>query len=390
MGVDIAALLPPGALILQVVPALDAGGVERTTVDVAAAVVAAGGRALVASAGGRLVEELRARGGELLRLPMDSRDPREIWRNADRLARLMRASRVDLVHARSRAPAWSALWAARRTGAPFVTTYAGIHAGGNPAKRLYNSVMARGDLVIANSAFTAEHLIAEHRTDPARVLTIPRGTDLAAFDPAAVSPARVATTRAAFGLAPGEARPVFLLPARLTRWKGQALLVEALARSGLDAVLVLAGDEGRHPGYRSELQALAARLGVAERVRLPGHLADMPAAYLAADFACVPSLQPEAFGRTAVEPQAMGRPVLVADHGAPRETVRDGESGWAVPPGDAAAWAAALRRAVETPPETRAGMGAAGRLSASRYGLRAMTDATLAAYARLLAERPRR
>lgn len=382
-------MLPPGTLVLQVVPALDAGGVERTTIDVAAAVVADGGRSLVASSGGRLVDELRARGAELLRLPVDSRDPREIWRNADRLARLMRASRVSLVHARSRAPAWSALWAARRTRTPFVTTYAGVHRGGNAPKRLYNSVMARGDLVIANSAFTAEHLLREHRADPARVVTIPRGTDLAAFDPSAVAPARVAAARAAFGLAPDEGRPVFLLPARLSRWKGQALLVEALARAGLDAVLVLAGDEGRHPGFRAELEALATRLGVADRVRLPGHLEDMPAAYLAADFACAPSLQPEAFGRTAVEPQAVGRPVLVADHGAPRETVRDGEGGWRVAPGDPDAWAAALRRAAETPPERRAAMGAAGRHAAARYGLRAMTDATLAAYARLLAERPR-
>lgn len=382
-------MLPPGAVILQVVPALDAGGVERTTVDVAAAVAAAGGKSLVASAGGRMVDELRARGAELLRLPLDTKHPLQIWRSADRLARLMRASRVSLVHARSRAPAWSALWAARRTGTPFVTTYAGIHASGNPAKRLYNSVMARGDLVIANSAFTAEHVLREHRIDPARLLTIPRGTDLAAFDPAAVSPERVAAARAAFGLATDDGRPVFLLPGRLTRWKGQALLVEALARSGLEAVLVLAGDEGRHPGYCAELQAQAARLGVAGRVRLPGHVEDMPAAYLAADFACAPSLQPEAFGRTAVEPQAMGRPVLVADHGAPRETVRDGEGGWLIPSGDLDAWAAALRRAVETPPERRAAMGAAGRHAAARYGLRAMTDATLAAYARLLAE-PRR
>ena len=383
-------MLPSRAVILQVVPALNAGGVERTTLDVARAVVDAGGRALVASAGGRLEPELAARGGELLRMPLDTKDPLAAWRNAARLAQVVRAEGVSLVHARSRAPAWSALAAARRTGAPFVTTYAGVHAARGPLKRLYNSVMARGDLVIANSAFTREHLLAEHRTDPARVLTIPRGVDLDAFDPAAVDAARLAAARARLGLGPADAgRPVFLLAGRLTRWKGQALLVEALARSGLHATVVLAGDDGGRPAYAAELARLAADLGVADRVRFAGHVEDMAAAYAACDVACAPSTSPEAFGRTAVEPQAMGRPVLAAAHGAPCETVLDGGTGWLVTPGDPDAWAAALRRAAALTPAARARMGEAGRVHARLYGLRAMTDATLAAYACLLAGSPR-
>ncbi len=380
-------MLPPGAVILQVVPALNAGGVERTTLDVAAAVAAAGGRALVASAGGRMEAELSARGGELVRLPLDTKDPLQVWRNAARLEAVVRREGVSLIHARSRAPAWSALFAARRTRTPFVTTYAGLHRARGPLKRLYNSVMARGDLVIANSGFTRDHLLAEHGADPARVLTIPRGTDLAAFDPAAVTPGRLAAARRRFGPAQDGARPVLLLAARLSRWKGQALVIEALARSGVDAVLVLAGDEGGREGYAAELRALAGARGVADRVRFAGHVDDMPAAYAACDVACAPSTQPEAFGRTAVEPQAMGRPILAAAHGAPCETVEDGVTGRLVPPGDAAAWAAALRWAAALPPAERAAMGAAGRRNAARYGLAAMTDATLAAYARLLEPR---
>ena len=376
-------MLPPGAVILQVVPALNAGGVERTTLDVAQAVVEAGGRALVASAGGRLEPELATRGGELVRLPLDGRAPWTVWRNAARLEALIRRERVSLIHARSRAPAWSALLATRRTRTPFVTTYAGVHSARGPLKRLYNSVMARGDLVIANSAFTRDHLLAEHGTDPARVLTIPRGTDLAVFDPDAISAERLAAARRRLELDPSERRPVFLLAGRLTRWKGQALLVEALARSGLDAVVVLAGDDGRHAGYAAELLRLAGDRRVAERVRLVGHVDDMPAAYAACDFVCAPSTAPEAFGRTAVEPQAMCRPVLAAAHGAPCETV-DEESGWLVAPGDPDAWAQALRRAAALGPAERAAMGEAGRRNAARYGLPAMTDATLAAYARLL------
>ena len=383
----VSVVLPPGVTILQVVPALEAGGVERTTLDVAEAIAAAGGRALVASAGGRLEDELHRRGGELVRLPLDRRDPLTLWRNARDLAGVVRRERVDILHARSRAPAWSARLALRRMDTPFVTTYAGLHRAASPLKRRYNGVMASGDLVIANSAFTRDHVLAEHGADPARVIAIPRGTDLARFDPGAVSDARVAAARAAFGLEPGERRPVFLLAARFTRWKGHALLVEALARSRLDALLVFAGDPGPHVGYRDEVVRLAEARGVAGRVRLPGHVEDVPAALLACDIACVPSLEPEAFGRGAVEPQAMGRPVLAAAHGAPCETVEDGVSGWLVAPGDVQAWAAALRTAAETSPARRAAMGEAGRRIAARYGLRAMTDATLAAYARLLESR---
>ena len=384
--------LPPGFTLLQVTPRLDAGGVEQTTLDVAEAVVAAGGRALVASQGGRLEGELEARGGVLVRLPMDAKDPFSLSRNALRLAALIGRERVDLVHARSRAPAWSALWAARRTRTPFVTTYHGVYRARSGLKRAYNGVMARGDVVIANSDYTREHLIAEHRVDPARVIAIPRGVDLRRFDPSAVSPARVAALRGAWSLDVLDTRLVVLLAGRLTAWKGQRLLIEAARR--LDAVqrarlvVILAGDDQGRTAYRAELAQAIEAAGLTSTVRLVGHCDDMPAAYLACDLACAPSLQPEAFGRTAVEPQAMSRPVLAADHGAVRETVQDGETGWRVLPGDAQAWAEALAHAMALPPERHAAMGRAGRTRvAARYSLEAMTAATLGVYARLAAAR---
>ena len=384
--------LPPGFTLLQVTPRLDAGGVEQTTLDVAEAVVAAGGRALVASQGGRLEGELEARGGVLVRLPMDAKDPFSLSRNALRLAALIGRERVDLVHARSRAPAWSALWAARRTRTPFVTTYHGVYRARSGLKRAYNGVMARGDVVIANSDYTREHLIAKHRVDPARVIAIARGVDLRRFDPSAVSPARVAALRGAWSLDVLDTRLVVLLAGRLTAWKGQRLLIEAAHR--LDAVqrarllVILAGDDQGRASYRAELTQAIEAAGLTSTVRLVGHCDDMPAAYLACDLACAPSLQPEAFGRTAVEPQAMGRPVLAADHGAVRETVQDGETGWRVLPGDAQAWAEALARAMALSPERRAAMGRAGRTRvAALYSLEAMTAATLGVYARLVAVR---
>ena len=383
--------MAPRFTVLQVVPALDTGGVERTTLDVAAAIVAAGGRALVASRGGRLEQALAAQGGELVRTPVQAKSPFTIAANALRLKALILREGVDLVHARSRAPALSALWAARATGRPFVTTYAGIHQARSPLKRWYNGTMARADLVIANSGFTRAHLLAEHGTDPGRVIAIPRGIDLAAFDPGAVAPERVAALRRLWGL---DARPTVLLAGRLTRWKGQGLMLEALARlkarGGGDPVLVLAGDDQGRTGYRAELQAQAERLGVAEAVRLVGHVEDMPAAYLAADLAAAPSLEPEAFGRTAVEPQAMGRPVLAADHGGARETVLDGQTGWLVAPGDPDAWADALEAAVDAGPHAWARMGREGRVRArDLYSVEAMTRATLEVYRRLIGPRRR-
>ena len=219
---------PPGSTILQITPELDAGGVEQTTLDIASALVAAGCRALVASAGGRLEGELAARGGTLVRMPVQSKNPFTLFSNAERLRGLVQRERVDVIHVRSRAPAFSALSAANRTGVPLVATYHGLYSAGGPLKRWYNAVMTRGDLVIANSDYTRQHVITEHRVDPAKIISIPRGVDLARFDPAAVSPQRVAAMRTAWGIAPGETRPVLLLAGRLTRWKGQGLMIQAV------------------------------------------------------------------------------------------------------------------------------------------------------------------
>ncbi len=388
--------LPPNFVLLQVVPALDAGGVEQTTLDVARAVTAAGGRALVASAGGRMEAELAARGGELIRLPMDTKNPLTVLQNAGALERLIRARKVSLVHARSRMPAYSAWIAARRARTPWVTTYHGTYNARSAPKRLYNRVMARGDMVIANSEFTRDHLLSEHLgVDPDRVVAIPRGVDLERFCPSAVGGDRLAAVRAAWGLAADETRPVMLLAGRLTAWKGQGLIIEAVRRlredgGGQDLVMILAGDDQGRVGYRAELEAAIAAGGLADTVRIVGHCEDMPAAYLAADFALTPSIEPEAFGRTAVEPQAMGRPVLAADHGGARETVLDGATGWRVRPGDPDAWADALHQALSTPPQVRRAMGEAGLERVKRlYSLEAMAGATLDVYLRLLAETAR-
>jgi glycosyltransferase involved in cell wall biosynthesis len=373
---------PPPA-ILQVLPALRSGGVERGTLEIAEAQIAAGFRAIVASAGGEMVPALEALGAKHITLPLTAKSPWAMWRNAAALAALARAEGVALIHARSRAPAWSALIAARRLGLPFVTTYHGAYNEGFPGKRLYNSVMARGDRVIAISHFIAELIRARHGVDEARLRVIPRGVDPRRFDPALVSAERLAALRAAWGVAEGQ--PIIMLPARVTRWKGQMVLVEAMAQLPGDALALLVGDAAERPAFQAELQARIAGLGLQDRVRLVGHATDMPAALMLADVVVHASTDAEAFGRTVIEAQAMARPVIASDLGAPRETVAEGITGWRTPPGDAAALAAALSRALAMTDSERAALGARARAAVlSGYTTAAMQAATMATYRELL------
>ncbi|HXV01572.1 MAG TPA: glycosyltransferase [Caulobacteraceae bacterium] len=374
------ALLPAGFTLLQVVPALGAGGVETVTVEVAAAAAAAGARSLVASHGGALEGELARRGAKLIRLPVHARDPLSLVANAARLEGIIRREKVNLVHVRSRAPAFSALAAARRARIPAVTTYHGIYTAASPLKRWYNGVMTRGDAVIANSAFTRDHVLAEHGVAATKVVVIPEGVDTTVFDPAAVSPGRLAAVRQAWGIAAGEPRTVILLAARLTGWKGHRLLIDALAgAAGRERARLVFAGPGEGGDYARDLAAQAKRARV--DLTIAGPCADMPAAFLAADLVAAPSTLAESFGRAVAEAGATGKVVVAADLGGPAETIEDGVTGLLVPPGDAAAWSAALDRALDMDEVGRTAMGAAARRRiGQRYSLAAMHEATFALY----------
>jgi glycosyltransferase involved in cell wall biosynthesis len=380
--------------ILQIIPRLDTGGAELATIEITDAVVRAGGRAIVVTEGGRMAERITAAGGELVTLDAGTKNPLAIWRNAGRLAAIISREGVDLVHARSRAPAWSALRAARHTGKPFVTTYHGAYAEKDPFKRLYNSVMARGDIVIANSQWTADLIRARYRTPVERVAVIPRGVDLERFDAGRIAPERIGALRAHWGIAEGQR--IILHAARLTAWKGQTLLVDALARLGqrsgaCGAVVVMAGDAQGRTGYVDELRERARAAGVEARVRLVGHVDDIAAAYAAAHVTVVASIEPEAFGRAAAEALAVGCPVITTALGAPPEIVLAAPAveagritGWLVAP-EADAMAKAIEFALSLSPAARAGMGerAAADMRA-RFTLTTMKLQTLTVYDQLL------
>jgi glycosyltransferase involved in cell wall biosynthesis len=314
-----------------VLPRLVAGGVERGTIEVAAALVASGWSSWVASEGGPMVRELQKIGAHHVVLPLASKNPITMRRNVGRLADLIRRSGIDIVHARSRAPAWSAAAAARRTGCHLVTSFHNIYGAGTALRRWYNSVMGRGERVIAISQFVADNAVELYDVNPQRLRVVHRGVDIERFDPANVFAERVVSLAREWRLP--DAVPVIMLPGRLTRWKGQLDLVEALARLARRDIrcLLVGSDEGKL-GYRREIEDRIRRHRLENVVGIVDHCPDMPAAYMLADVVVSASNRPEGFGRVAIEAQAMGRPVIATGHGGARETIVDGVTGWLAPP----------------------------------------------------------
>jgi glycosyltransferase involved in cell wall biosynthesis len=370
-------------VVLQVLPSLVSGGAERGTVELAGALVDAGWTSYVASAGGPLESEIARAGATHLTLPLASKNPLVMRRNAAKLARLIRQLGVDIVHARSRAPAWSACAAAHATGRRFVTTFHNAYGARTALKRRYNSVMARGDRVIAISDFVADHAASVYGIGRDRLRTIPRGVDLDVFDPNRVGPQRMVNLARQWRLSDG--MPVVMLPGRLTRWKGGLDFIAAVAKLGrYDVCCVLAGSEQR-PGFRRELEAAIHDNGLAGGFRIVEECRDMPAAYMLADVVVSASRDPEGFGRVIVEAQAMGRPVVATDHGGARETILPGITGWLVPPRDPTALAGAIGAALSITVEERKQLAQRSIAHiAARYTRRAMCAGTIRVYEELL------
>src|SRR4051794_36053019 len=291
---------PPA--VLQVIPSLASGGAERGTVEMAAALVDAGWTAYVASSGGPMERQLVRAGAQHIKLPLASKNPVVIRRNARALKHIIRRHRIDIVHARSRAPAWSALWAASATRRRFVTTFHNAYDTDLPLKRWYNSVMARGERVIAISQFVGEHAASAYGIGPDRLRVIPRGVDLAAFDPHRVRGDRVAALARQWRV-PDDVK-IVMLPGRLTRWKGGLDLIEAVARlARRDLCVLLVGAEQR-AGFRRELEGAIERLGLVRLFRIGHHRPSMAGAYMLWGVARPASDAPGGVGRGLIEAQA--------------------------------------------------------------------------------------
>ena len=356
------ARLKDSPAILQVIPHLGVGGAELSTVEIVDALNRVGVRALVVTQGGRMAKDVEKRGGEVISMPVATKNPLQMIRNKQLIDQLIAERNIVLVHARSRAPAWSTLLAARRNKVPFVTTYHGAYGEFGPFKRLYNSVMARGDRVIANSQFTADLVLARHKISHNILRVIYRGVELERFSRSAVSIERLEELRAKWGIAKG--RKIILHPARLTRLKGHEVIInglkELLGGGGRHEPLVIfAGDTSGRDAYVSELKRKITSFNLGANAKFVGHCSDMAAAYALAHVTLIASIEPETFGRTSAEAQAMGCPVIATNIGAPPETVRakpfvtdDKMTGWLVPPADPSALAQALGEVLALAPDS--------------------------------------
>ncbi|WP_018406524.1 glycosyltransferase family 4 protein [Methylocystis rosea] len=382
-----------GRTILQIVPDLQSGGAERATVDVAEALSRVGARCLVASRGGRMVSELQSKGGVWAPFPAATKNPFAMALNSVRLARIIRDEGVDIVHARSRAPAWVAYYATRQTGAKLVTTYHSAYSGASAIKQRYNAIMSAGDAVIAISEFAAQRIRELHPESAERIVVIPRGADLRAFAPAAVDRRRVERLRAAWGVAAHDR--VVLLPSRLSARKGHSVLVEAtkrLIKQGICDLRVIFVGDPHSDSTRRALDTQIEHAGLSDVVRNAGYCEDMPAAYMAAAVIVAPATEPEAFGRIAVEAQAMGAPVIISDIGAapeivlaPPQTPRHLATGWRTPPGDPVALADAIAEALSLQASAHDDLALRARRNAQeRFSVEEMQRATLQVYERLL------
>ena len=383
--------------ILQLIPALDGGGAERTVLDISGALKREGHKPVVASAGGRLLRELDDQAIPHIRLPLKRTNPATLLANAFRLRLLIRAQAFDIVHAHSRAPAWSALWATKWARTPFITTYHGAYGQKSRLKAFYNSVMARSDRVIANSNWTCDLVSKRHPQAAGKIETIEPGIDFETFSPQSVTEARKEKICAEWDISRGNVsrdRFVILHLARLTSWKGQRTVLEAVP--GIidrhpHCRFVFAGDSQGRDKYRKSLERRIGELGIGEHVLLAGDCDDPAAALSVADLVLNPSTEPEAFGRSAVEAQALEKPVIVTHIGAVSETVAGGDrgglggrTGWKVPPGDAESLADAIEGALSIGREGLAQIGRRGRAFVlDRFSSRVTNKAHIDLYERM-------
>jgi len=371
--------------VVQLLPALDSGGVERSTLEIAEALVAAGHRALVVSAGGRLVPRLQALGGEHVALDIGRKSPLTL-RHVGALRALLQRERADIMHVRSRLPAWLGVLALRGLGNAAPRLVSTVHGLNSPSR--YSAVMTRGERVICVSGTVREYVLRHYpQTDPNRLRVIPRGIDPAGFPPAPL-PDRGARAWAA-GRHPELAGdgPLLLLPGRGTRLKGHAdalRLLAGLRAGGIDARLWLPGarQSGRE-AYIAEMEREAHGLGVAGAVAFTAPTDAIAQAYAASDLVLQLSRKPEAFGRTVVEALSCARPVLGWAHGGVGELLQELQPGGAVAPFDPDALLDGARALLARLPAAAGTMPASSNPLLARYTLRAMQQATLAVYAEL-------
>jgi glycosyltransferase involved in cell wall biosynthesis len=373
-------------VIVQIVPQMNRGGVERGTVEIAEAIVKNGWKAVVVCNGGRMENQLRRAGAEVYILPVDTKNPLK-WPSVRRkLKTVLLSVGADIVHVRSRAPAWIALPLAKSLGLSTIATIHSKFVPQNFLKNIYNRKMLSADKTIAISEYV-KSVLRVHYADAVaeeEITVIHRGVDLAVFDPAQVSQHRIVRLSETLNL-PDDG-PVVMLPARATEWKGHTLLIEAVAQlEAKDVTLLLLGAGDGNSRFVERLRALAVKTGLDGRLRIVEGTDDMPAALMLADVVAMPSIVPEPFGRVALEAQAMGRPVVAFNHGGACESIVEGETGWLARPGDVKDLSRCLQAALSIGPRQRTIWAKRTRAHVeASFSTAQMCEKTLAIYADFL------
>ncbi len=383
----VASGIPQSPVIMQVIPELGPGGAEQGCIDIAAELVKAGSQAIVVSHGGSRVHELARIGAIHVDLPVHSKNPFVMWQNIARLKHLIEKYNVDIVHARSRAPAWSAMKACEKTDAKYMTTCHAPYNINGKAKRFYNSAIAKGERVIAISNHVAQYLVDNYKIDPRNIRLVHRGIALEKFHPNAIRPAQLIKISAQWRIPDGA--NIVMLPGRLTRWKGHHVLIEAMAKLKRDDIfcVLIGSDQGRNE-YRAELEDSIKEKKLDGQIRIIDHCDDMPAAYMLSAVIVSASTDPEGFGRVPIEAQAMGRPIIATDHGGAQETIVRNQTGWLIPPNDSDALKQAIDEALSLTESQRAILATrAMNHVALNFTKEKMADETLNVYAELLQEK---
>jgi len=375
----------PSLSVMQLLPELNSGGVERGTLEMGQYLAQHGFTSIVVSAGGRLVEQLEEEGSEHYEKPIGSKSPVSLlylWS----LRRLIKKKRVNILHLRSRMPAWIGyvVWKMLLPGSRpiLVTTFHGFYS-----VNAYSGIMAKGEGVIAISNSIKKHIYENYGREH-NVRLIFRGVDSDYFNIESVSQERLTHLSKSWGV--DSQKPVLMLPGRLTRLKGQEIFLKSLLlvkNSNYQALLV--GDIEENQNYVAELKKFISENNLSDRVRLVGHCTDMPASFLLADIVLsTSSLEPEAFGRTSVEAMAMGKPVIATAHGGSLETIVPGVTGWLVEPSDPKSLAAAIDEALSMKNEDLVKLGENGMERVKQnFTAKTMCAKTVLFYKDLLKER---
>jgi len=378
--------------VLQVIPKLGFGGAETGCYDLAHYLAEQNCKSFLITSGGQLLKYVRKEKVKIIRLPVHSKNPIIIFLNFIIIFFILWVYKIDIVHARSRAPAWSCLWACFFSRKKFVTTFHGTYNFSSNIKQFYNSVMVRSKLIIGGSNFIFSHISKNYQKylnlKKQKLMVIFRGINLEFFSEKNISDKKLNTLMSNWKI--NKKNFIILLPGRLTKWKGQEIFIEALnllleAHSNENFhAIVLGSDQGREVYYK-KLLLLVERYRIGKKITFIENCQEMPLAYKLSDLVVSSSIEPEAFGRVAVEAQAMNRPIVASDIGGSRETVLNGKSGLLYKYNDPKELAKAINKIMKMDKQSRSLMGELGRRNVEKkYNVDQMCQTTFTEYKKLL------